>query len=86
MSLDRLVRAGWPVVVADLGMGWVFVGGCRRRGVALGCVWARADDVSKCRRRGSTGLPRDLPFEGFDYARPAVTLAPAFSFAGAVAW
>jgi hypothetical protein len=24
------------------------------------------------------GLPRDLPFEGLIYARPGVTLAPAF--------
>ena len=27
---------------------------------------------------GARGLPRDLPFEGFGYARPGVTLAPAF--------
>jgi hypothetical protein len=55
---------------------------------ALGCRWARVDDVSKSRRLGLVGLPRDLPFEGLIYARPGVTLAPtsagsaAFAFAG----
>ena len=34
---------------------------------------------------GLVGLPRDLPFEGLDYARPGVTLAPAFCLLGAVA-
>jgi hypothetical protein len=34
--------------------------------------------VSKRRRLGLVGLPRDLPFEGLIYARPGVTLAPAF--------
>jgi hypothetical protein len=41
-----------------------------------------------CQRAGdwsSTGLPRDLPFEGFDYARSAVTLAPAAFFLGPAA-
>jgi hypothetical protein len=49
-------------------------------------LWARADDVSKSRRWSSTGLPRDLPFEGLDYARSAVTLAPAFSLLGDAAF
>jgi hypothetical protein len=40
-------------------------------------LWAGADAVSKCRRLGLAGLPRDLPLEGLlNYARPAVTLAP----------
>jgi hypothetical protein len=34
--------------------------------------------VSKSRRLGLVNLPRDLPFEGLIYARPGVTLAPAF--------
>jgi len=34
---------------------------------------------------GSQGLPRDLPFEGLYYARPAVTLAPAFLVLGLAA-
>jgi hypothetical protein len=54
------------VVVVDVGC------------AALGCLRARADDVSKSRRLGLAGLPRDLPFEGLIYARSAVTLAPAF--------
>ena len=67
------------------------VGGCSSgfstsaRGVRL-CGGREPDDVSKSRRLGlDRGLPRDLPFEGLDYARPAVTLAPAFSFLGDVA-
>ena len=48
-------------------------------------LWARADDVSKSRRWSSTGLPRDLPFEGLGYARSAVTLAPAEFWLGEVA-
>ncbi len=46
-------------------------------------MWARADDVSKSRRLGLANLPRDLPFEGLIYARPAVTLAPVFFAAAA---
>ena len=34
---------------------------------------------------GLTSLPRDLPFEGPIYARPGVTLAPAFFLAAAPA-
>jgi hypothetical protein len=51
--------------------------------MALGCLWARVDDVSKSRRLGLAGLPRDLPFEGLIYARPGVTLAPVFFAAAA---
>ena len=56
------------VVVVDVGEG------------ALGCLRARADDVSKSRRLELAGLPRDLPFEGLIYARSAVTLAPTSFF------
>jgi len=35
---------------------------------------------------GSSSLPRDLPFEALIYARPAVTLAPAFCFLGDAAF
>jgi hypothetical protein len=37
--------------------------------------------VSKSRRLGLAGLPRDLPFEGLIYARPGVTLAAFFAAA-----
>jgi hypothetical protein len=58
--------------------------GGRRPLRALDLFWARADDVSKSRRLGLASLSRELPFEGLDYARPGVTLAPVF-FVGAVA-
>ena len=57
-------------------------------GVRLSCG-REPDDVSKCRRPGlDRGLPRDVapPLRGLDYARPAVTLAPAFSFLGDAAF
>ena len=44
---------------------------------ALGCWWARADDVAKRRRQGLVACRAALPFEGLD-ARPGVTLAPTF--------
>jgi hypothetical protein len=55
--------------------------GSRRRGrrcagSALGCGWARADDVSKRGRQGLVACRATLPFEGLIYARSAVTLAP----------
>jgi hypothetical protein len=49
-------------------------------------LWARADDVSKSRRLELAGLPRDVPFEGLDYARSGVTLAPAFCLLGEAAF
>jgi hypothetical protein len=51
------------------------------RGVRLCCA-REPDDVSKSSRPGlDRGLPREVgPLEGPDYARPAVTLAPDFSF------
>ena len=60
------------VVVVDVGC------------AALGCLRARVDDVSKSRRLGLVGLPRDLPFSrALIYARSGVTLAPALFAAAA---
>jgi hypothetical protein len=69
--------------MAAICAGGVAIDGGRRRLTALGCVWARVDDVSKSRRLGLVNLPRDLPFEGQIYARPGVTLAPALFVAAA---
>ena len=44
------------------------------------------DDVSKSRRLELASLPRDLPFEGLDYARSGVTLAPAFLAGAPACW
>ena len=68
-------------IVAGICAGEVSVVGGRRRCVALGCVWARVDDVSKSRRQELAGLPRDVcPLEGHCYARSGVTLAPTLLF------
>ena len=47
------------------------------RWVALGCRWARADDVAKRRRQGPLGLPRSFALRGPIDACPFVTLAPS---------
>jgi len=60
-------------------------GGWRSICWVVGCGWARVDDVSKRRRLGARGLPRDVALRGPCYARPGVTLAPALPVRGAVA-
>src|SRR5262249_10275098 len=56
---------------------------------ATSAWWVRlccGRELMRCRSAGvwgSPGLPRDVPFEGLDYARPAVTRSNSPGFANA---
>src|SRR5215211_319857 len=81
---------GWAVVERHDSAGFGCAGsagGCRRAGRsvarALGCRWARVDDVSKSRCLGLVEPAARLALRGPFYARSGVTLAPAFLAAAA---
>src|SRR5829696_6746031 len=88
-AADRLpvasfwLRGGRPARFGGFWVRGIGAGGCRRAGRsgrrALGCRWARVDDVSKSRRLGLVGLPRDLPFEGLFMRAPVLRSRPPSS-------
>src|SRR5215207_4322421 len=88
-AADRLpvasfwLRGGRPARFGGFWVRGIGAGGCRRAGRsgrrALGCRWARVDDVSKSRRLGLVGLPRDLPFEGLSMRAPVSRSRPPSS-------
>ena len=81
------VRSVGPVVTRICAWG-CSSRGCRRLVGGLGCVVGASPMT--CQRAGVRGLTVACrvtlpPWRGLDYARPAVTLAPAFSCLGLVA-